>query len=195
MMRSALVAVVGFAVGCGGEAPDCSKVVPKAANAMHMDAAEVAVVARMCMKDWSAKQRQCVADATDSGAVVGCVPDLVKYEATQAGQAELAAKRAEASAARAVAEAAAAQATLAKLQADLEALNAKVSAAVDALASAQNDNDRAVAKAKLEELQKTKAELDAKVAAANAAAARAQRLKGVTISKECLDNPLAKGCQ
>jgi hypothetical protein len=33
------------------------------------------------------------------------------------------------------------------------------------------------------------------MAAATAAAARAQRAKGVTISKECMDNPLAKGCQ
>ncbi len=59
---------------------------------------------------------------------------------------------------------------------------------------AQNDADRANAKAKLEELRREKAEMEAKIAAAKAAAAKAQRAKGRTISKECQDNPLAKGC-
>lgn len=61
--------------------------------------------------------------------------------------------------------------------------------------AAQNDADRAAAKAKLEALRKERAEMDARIAAAKAAASKAQRKQGAKISKECLDNPLAKGCE
>jgi hypothetical protein len=36
--------------------------------------------------------------------------------------------------------------------------------------------------------------MEQRIAEAKAAAARAERKKGVKISKECQDNPLAKGC-
>jgi TolA-binding protein len=81
------------------------------------------------------------------------------------------------------------------LQADAEALIQRVNAAIDAVANAQNDNDRASARAALLRLQREKAEIEARIAEAKAAAARAERLKGVKISKECLDNPLARGCE
>jgi hypothetical protein len=36
--------------------------------------------------------------------------------------------------------------------------------------------------------------MKARAAAARAAAEKAERLKGVRVSKECMENPLAKGC-
>ena len=81
-----------------------------------------------------------------------------------------------------------------RLQRSLEDMDKRVNEAVDSVVAAQTDADRANAKAKLEALRKEKAEMEAKVAAAKAAAARAQRAKGTKISKECQDNPLAKGC-
>jgi hypothetical protein len=81
-----------------------------------------------------------------------------------------------------------------KLSADLADLDKKLSGAVDNVIAAQNDADRAGAKAKLVALQKEKADMEARIAAAKAAAAKAERAKGVKVSKECQDNPLAKGC-
>jgi hypothetical protein len=66
---------------------------------------------------------------------------------------------------------------------------------VGALEAAQDDASRSTARAKLTALQKQQTELQSQLAAAKAEAAKAERLKGVKISKECLDNPLAKGCQ
>lgn len=81
-----------------------------------------------------------------------------------------------------------------KLQHDLDELENKVNAAVDSVVAAQNEADRASAKAKLEQLRKERAEQDARLAAAKAAAQKAARMRGQKISKECQDNPLAKGC-
>lgn len=194
MTRSlVIVAWVGLA-GCS-HPPDCATTVTKAADAMKIhDLVDVKALTRMCASGWSAKQRQCIADANDIGHVAACVPDLVTYEAMQAREAELAAKRAEALADLAADDATLAQMELAKVQADVEALNAKVDAAADAVVKAQNDNDRAAAKARLDALRQDKAALDVRMDAAKTAASRAQRAKGITISKECLDKPLAKDC-
>ncbi len=81
-----------------------------------------------------------------------------------------------------------------QLNRDLETMGEKVAAAVDAVVAAQNDADRASAKAKLESLRKEKTTMEARFAEARAAAAQAQRKKGATLSQECLNNPLAKGC-
>jgi hypothetical protein len=83
---------------------------------------------------------------------------------------------------------------LAKLADEQRALGERITRAVDAVANAQSDSDRSAAKAQLTALQREKADLDKRVAAARADAAKAARDKGVKIRKECLDNPLAKGC-
>ena len=87
-----------------------------------------------------------------------------------------------------------AQDKVAKLQTDLIDLGHRVDQATDALAAAQNDADRSAARAKLDQLRKERAEMEQHIADAKAAAAKAERAKGVHVSKECLDNPLAKGC-
>jgi hypothetical protein len=58
----------------------------------------------------------------------------------------------------------------------------------------QNEADREAAKQKLEELQKERADMEERAAAAKAAADKAERARGLHVSQECLDNPLAKGC-
>jgi hypothetical protein len=103
-------------------------------------------------------------------------------------------KKAEAEAAQAVHDANDAKEKLEKITKDLDDLNDKVSTAVNAVADAQNDADRASAKAKLVALQKEQFEMKQRAADAKAAAEKAERRKGVKVSKECLDNPLAKGC-
>ena len=87
-----------------------------------------------------------------------------------------------------------AQEKVERLAADLADLDKKLGAAVDNVVAAQSEADRANAKAKLEQLRKEKAEMEGRIAQAKAAAARAERLKGAKISKECQENPLAKGC-
>jgi colicin import membrane protein len=95
---------------------------------------------------------------------------------------------------KAAADAKEAQERVAKLSNDLIDLGHRVDQATDALASAQNDADRQSARSKLDQLRKERAEMEQHIADAKAAAAKAERAKGVHVSKECLDNPLAKGC-
>jgi hypothetical protein len=112
----------------------------------------------------------------------------------QLEQARRRAEEAEAVAAKAVKEAQEARDKVDQAQKDVDELTQKLTAAVDAVMAAQNDADRTAAKAKLEQLRREKAEVETRLGEAKASAARAARLKGTSISKECMDNPLAKGC-
>ena len=76
----------------------------------------------------------------------------------------------------------------------VDELDTKVAGAVSAVTDAQNDADRASAKAKLVALQREQYEMKQRAKDAKAAADLAERKKGVKISKECMENPLAKGC-
>lgn len=113
----------------------------------------------------------------------------------EAEKAEAAHREAEKEAARAREEADAAAKKLDDLMKKLEDIDKQTSQAIEGLTNAQNDADRVAATAKLEEARKAKAQLEAELATAKAEAERAQRLRGVKISKECIDNPLAKGCE
>ena len=104
------------------------------------------------------------------------------------------AKDAEIAAQQAINDAKAATEQLNKVTRDLDDLNTKTAAAQAAVNLAQNDADRANANAKLRQLQQEQADMRGRVEAAKQAAATAERRKGVHISKECIDNPLAKGC-
>jgi len=81
-----------------------------------------------------------------------------------------------------------------RLQRDLEDLDTKVGTAVDSVMAAQSDADRSTAKAKLLALRTEKAAMEQRIADAKNAAALARRKQGATVSKECQNNPLAKGC-
>ncbi len=87
-----------------------------------------------------------------------------------------------------------AQERVEKLQHDLEDMDKKVGIAVDSVVAAQDDAARASAKGQLERLRKEKAAMEQRIAEAKSAAALAQRKKGATVSAECQNNPLAKGC-
>ena len=69
-----------------------------------------------------------------------------------------------------------------------------INAAIQAIDSATTESDRIKAKGQLAELQKRQAEMQARIAETKAQAARAERKKGAQLSKECQENPLAKGC-
>ncbi|HTJ41249.1 MAG TPA: AgmX/PglI C-terminal domain-containing protein [Kofleriaceae bacterium] len=62
-------------------------------------------------------------------------------------------------------------------------------------ANPNEEAERLEAEEKLAQLQKERSDMEAREEEAKAAAERVERKKGVTISKECLDNPLAKGCE
>jgi uncharacterized protein YhaN len=95
---------------------------------------------------------------------------------------------------QAVQEAKEAQEKVEKLSNDLADLDKKVNTAVNGVVAAQNDADRKAAAANLATLQQQKRDMEQRIAAAKAAADKANRAKGVHLSQECLDNPLAKGC-
>ena len=97
-----------------------------------------------------------------------------------AAEAEKAGERLAAEAAKAADEA---RAAVAKLEVELAELGKRLQ---DARRS--DDPDQ------LAQVQKQIAEHEQRLAEAKAKAARAERMKGTTISKECQDNPLAKGC-
>ena len=81
-----------------------------------------------------------------------------------------------------------------QLDADMKAQNDRLAAADAALKTAVSDADRKEAQKNLDTLRRQKYEMEQRIAAARAQAAKIERGKGVHISKECLDNPLAKGC-
>lgn len=81
-----------------------------------------------------------------------------------------------------------------RLQADLADFSKRLDAAVEAVTAAKTQAEREHADQLLKQLQREKAEMEARIAEAKAASAKATRRKGVNIPKECLDNPLAKGC-
>ena len=122
-------------------------------------------------------------------------PTAEKEPVTAPVTRESEAKLAEQQAEQARKDADAAHEVVARLQRDADALAQRVDAAVDALANAQNDADRQSASAALKALQTERAEFEARMGEAKAKAARAERMRGVKISKECLDNPLSAGCQ
>jgi hypothetical protein len=73
-------------------------------------------------------------------------------------------------------------------------LDGQIARAVTSVAEASTETDRTAASDRLRKLQAERAEMAIRVAAARAAVEKAQRMKAVHVTKECLDNPLAKGC-
>lgn len=86
------------------------------------------------------------------------------------------------------------KANVEKSQHDLDDVSSKLDKAIADVASAQDAAALAAAQKHLAELNREKAEMNARLAAAKQAAEKAERAKGVHISKECQENPLAKGC-
>jgi hypothetical protein len=102
--------------------------------------------------------------------------------------------KAEKIAQQAVLDAKVAQEQVEKLDRDMKDQNEQLARADAAVKSAQTDADRRAAQANLDKLRQQKFEMEKRIQAARSAAAKAERSKGVHLSKECLENPLAKGC-
>jgi DNA repair exonuclease SbcCD ATPase subunit len=88
----------------------------------------------------------------------------------------------------------AAQAQVAQAQKDLDENASKVDKAIADVGAAQDAVALKAAQQRLQELQREQAEIRGRVEAAKQAAAKAERARGVHVSQECLNNPLAKGC-
>jgi hypothetical protein len=121
--------------------------------------------------------------------------DKVEESIVESDRAEAERKLLEQRAAQAAEDAKAAQDAVERLQHEADDLQQRLYAATDALSSAQNEADRTSASAKLSQLRRERFELEARIAEAKARAARAERLKGVKINRDCMENPLAAGCQ
>jgi chromosome segregation ATPase len=91
-------------------------------------------------------------------------------------------------------EAREAKAQIERLQQDLAETDHEVAAAIDAVVAAQTQADRDSAMAKLDTVRREKAQLESTMAAKKAALDKAKRTQPRELSRECLDNPLAKGC-
>jgi len=121
------------------------------------------------------------------------IDNLAEHTPT-AEEARLRMERAEKAAQESMHDAREARERVEKIETDLMDLGKRLDQAVDAVTAAQSQADRDAAVAKLNQLRKEKAELEQRIADAKTAAAKAERTKGVKVSKECQDNPLAKGC-
>lgn len=205
-MRTLLVLVVvvtGIVTGCKSKEPaatakSCAAAVAKTA----LPSAQKADLEAACLETkWSSETLACFDTAKDP---VTCKEKMspeqrgaytrISAEGDAAAEALAAKQKAEEAAAQSVKDAAEAQQVVERLEQDSTDLQKRITESVDAVVGAQSQADRDAAKAKLEEMQKQKAELDARIAEAKAKAAGAERTKGIGISKECLENPLAKGC-
>jgi hypothetical protein len=149
---------------------------------MHGDTTMVKVCEA---KQWSGDLRGCLARATTKDRADECVRSV---------QVDLDVARAEAAAQQAAEDAKVANERVIALQQQLDSNDKELTAAVDAVAAAQSDQERAAAVTKLEDARATKVDLAAQIAHARATATQRERAKGVHISKECLDNPLGSGC-
>jgi hypothetical protein len=81
-----------------------------------------------------------------------------------------------------------------QLSRDMKDQDDRLNAADQALKTAQTDADRRAAQANLDRLRQQKFEMEKRIQEARDRASKAERAKGVHLSKECLENPLAKGC-
>ena len=109
-------------------------------------------------------------------------------------EAEIAAAEARAAADTAAKVAASARERVTRLEQGAAEMTNRINEMIGAIDSAQSEAERTTARAKLAALQKENAQVQAQIEAARAEAAKAERQKGVNVSKECLENPLAKGC-
>ena len=73
-------------------------------------------------------------------------------------------------------------------------LGGEVNDAQAAVAKANTQAERDAANQRLAQLQKAQADAQRRAAEAAEAARHAQRIQGISVSKECQNNPLAKGC-
>jgi hypothetical protein len=81
-----------------------------------------------------------------------------------------------------------------KLSKDMKDQDDRLNSADQALRTARTEADRQKAQDELNRLRQQKFEMEKRIQDARNAAAKAERNKGVHISPECLNNPLAKGC-
>ena len=206
-MRFVVVAVL--AAACGGPKDDCERIYEKLSASIPEFHKDETKWLRKCRAETEPPSTDpelaCTLAADSAAAVRRCMRDtygrdhdgddaLQRYGKQQEA---LAKEKAEAKAkveAEEAARSAAAMRRIDELEKQLGDLGTRLDAAVSGTLAAQNAAERAAAQVKLAELRAERADMERRIAEAKAAAARAERLRGITVSKDCLDNPLAKGC-
>jgi chromosome segregation ATPase len=185
MNRLIVIAIV--LVGCK-DRDDCEKLLDRSPG-VHTKASLAE-----CREDLATLRKdptvRCIIEAETDEAARRCLQGAVDAAAAAAEAAQQARARAD-DAARA---ARSAQQTVEQLSQEIEAVDKQLSAVAESLMTARSDADRAVAKSRLEQLRKEKSDVEQRIRAAAAAVNAAERAEGVHLSKECLENPLAKGC-
>jgi hypothetical protein len=76
----------------------------------------------------------------------------------------------------------------------LDQIDMRIARATEAVTGADNDTGRAAAEARLRQLIEERDELLQRARVSRALADRGDRLKCVCVPRQCIDNPLAKGC-
>lgn len=146
---------------------------------------------------WSAEMHDCVAKADDSKAGLRACDELLSPDQLTAVKDALMPKAVPADvrdtkdATTAIAEA---EAKLQRIEQDRAKVKLELDAYIEEVSSAKTKDERDKAEQIALQMKEMVALLDERIDEAKAEVAKAKRRKGVTISKECLDNPLAKGC-
>ena len=191
-----MVLIASLVAGCGGPQPlTCKDAVNQASATLAKPPDDVTMAIGTCEQQrWSAEQRTCFSQATSDENARTCSGAEPPHAVARSPADDQARAAAMAAAEQANKDAQRAEDLVEKLAKDVDDLSARITDALGKVSEAQSDADRAAASARLQELQRGQAEMRARVEAAKAAAAHAERVKGVHISPECLNNPLAKGC-
>jgi hypothetical protein len=127
---------------------------------------------------------------------LGSFTSFAIHRVRESDDAAVAKRKTETAAELAVRNAQAAKNELDKLMLELDELDYKVAQAITAIAEAENDADRAAAKARLRQWMQQQYEMKQQAAASRAVAHRGARTTRccMCVPRQCIENPLAKGC-
>lgn len=164
---------------CGSPAPTCKDAIARSAKTLETSDGDAATLVDMCeQQHWSDDLRRCVARASSQQEAGMCVADKLAADPDVGG----------------VDTQGVAIQQVKAATADLEQLAPKVHAATDAVMNATTDADRAAATATLHALQRQKEADQKRIEAYKRLVNQAERALHGQISPECLNNPLANGC-
>ncbi|MEO8841772.1 MAG: hypothetical protein ABI591_13705 [Kofleriaceae bacterium] len=180
-MRTICGVVLVVLAACDAGAPSCKDGVAKAVkHGADMSADQQAILTQVCDdRKWSGNLRGCLGRASSDQDVSTCLKPVM--EDVTLANADAAAN----------VEAKRASEQLQVLQPQLDLVTKDVDAAIDAVIKSTTDEQRSSAQAALAAVRAKRSDLEARLADATTLA----HTKWVHISRDCLDNPLAAGCQ
>jgi hypothetical protein len=199
-----VVVAAVLVAACGGPVDDCARIYEKLRASIPEFHKDETVWLRKCRAETEPPSTDpelaCTLEADSASAVRRCMRDtygrdrgdsdtLERYAAEQEALAKAKEAQAKAAAAQAAVAADEARQRVDALERELDVLNKRFEAVRDG--TQPSDADHHAQTDRLIQLRLERDELERRIAEAKAAAAR---VHGVTVSKDCIDNPLAKGC-